>query len=65
MCDKAVDTHPTILKFVPDCYKTQEICDKAVNRWFFLYVILFLIGMKLEKCVTELLLKILFDSILP
>ena len=65
MCDKAVDTHPTILKFVPDCYKAQEICDKAVNRWVFLYVILFLIGMKLEKCVTELLLKILFDSILP
>ena len=38
---------------------TQEICDKAVNRCF-LYLILFLIDIKLKKCVTELFLKILF-----
>ena len=27
MCDKAVDTHPYTIKFVPECYTTQEICD--------------------------------------
>ena len=30
MCDKAVDNYPQVL-FVPDCYMTQKICDKAVN----------------------------------
>ena len=35
MCGKAVDTHPSTIKFVPECYKTQEMCYKAVNRCFF------------------------------
>ena len=26
------------IKFVPDCYKTQEICDKAVNRCFLPFI---------------------------
>ena len=43
-------------KFVPECYMTQQIYNKAVNRWFFLYLILFLIGIKFMKCVTELFL---------
>ena len=30
MCDKAVDNYPQEL-FVPDCYMTQKMCDKAVN----------------------------------
>ena len=60
-CDKAVDIYPPTTKFV-DCM-TSEMCDKAVNRCF-LYLILFLIGIKLKKCVTELFLQILFNSIL-
>ena len=57
-CDKAVDNYPFTIRFVPECYKTREMCDKAVND-FFLYFILFLIGIKLKKCVTDLLLKVL------
>ena len=37
---------------------TQKICDKAVKRCF-LYLVLFSIGKKLKKCVTELFTKIL------
>ena len=59
MHDKVVDTYPFTIKFVPKCHKTQEMCKKAVNRSF-LYLILFLIGMKLKKCGTEFFLRILF-----
>ena len=51
MCDKAVDTHHPTIQFVPECYKTQEMCHKAAHRCF-LYLILFLIDIKLEKYVT-------------
>ena len=37
MCDKAVDTHPSTIKFVPECYKTQELCHKVDNRCFFVF----------------------------
>ena len=59
MCDKVVDTYPSTLKFVPECFVIQEMCDKAVNRCF-LYLTIFLTGIKLNKCVTELFLKIFF-----
>ena len=58
--DKAIDTYPSIIKFVLECVMTQEMCNKAVNRCFFLYFILFLVGIKLKKCVAEMFLKILF-----
>ena len=41
MCDKAVDTHPSTIKFVVGCCKTQEMCDEGINRCFFKYFILF------------------------
>ena len=59
VCDKALNTYPFTIKFVPECFMTQEMCDKAVNRYF-LYLILFLIGIKLKKYVIELFLKIFF-----
>ena len=34
MCDKVANTHPSTIQFVPDCYKTQEICDEAFNKCF-------------------------------
>ena len=37
MCDKSINTHLSI-QFVPECYKTQEMCDKAVNRCFFVFI---------------------------
>ena len=51
MCDKAISTHPTTMKFVPECYKTQGICYRTIHRYF-LYLILFLINIKLKKYVT-------------
>ena len=59
MCDKAVDTYPSTIKFVPECFMTREMCDNGVNSYFF-YSILLLIGIKLQKCVIELFLIILF-----
>ena len=35
MCDTAVNTYPSATKFVPKCFMTKEMCDKAVNRCFF------------------------------
>ena len=64
MCGKAVNTHPSTRQFVPKCYMTLEMYDKGVNRCL-LYLLLFLIGIKLKKCVIELLLKIIYDSIFP
>ena len=37
MCDKTVDTYPSIKKYVPDRCKTQEMCDKANDRWPFVF----------------------------
>ena len=33
MYSKAVDNYPYALDFVPECYKTQEMCDKAVTTY--------------------------------
>ena len=35
MCDTAVDTHPSTMQFVLECYKTQEKCHETVHRCFF------------------------------
>ena len=37
MCNKAVDAHPPTIKYVPECYKTQEMCNKAVLKWCFVF----------------------------
>ena len=34
MWDKDVNTYDCTVKFFPDCYKTQQMRDKAVNRCF-------------------------------
>ena len=36
MCKKADDTHHSGIEFVPDCSKTQEMCDKATDTSPFL-----------------------------
>ena len=64
MChNKTVDAYPFTIKFIPECFMTQEMCDKAVNRCFS-YLIVSLIDIKLKKCVTELFLKIILNSLL-
>ena len=37
MCDKAVSTYPSTIKLVPECFMAQKMCDKAVNRCFFVF----------------------------
>ena len=52
--DKAVNTYDFTIQFVPDCYKAQEMCDKAAIRYF-LHLFLFLINIKYKKCVIVFL----------
>ena len=33
MCDKAVLENGGTLKYFPDCYKNQEMCNKAVDNY--------------------------------
>ena len=33
MCDKAIPENGGTLKFVPDCYKNQEMCNKSVENY--------------------------------
>ena len=37
MCDKAVDTYPSTIKFVPKCSKTKEMCHRAVHGCSFVF----------------------------
>ena len=60
MRDKVVNTHSSTIQFVPECYKTQKMCEKAFNKCF-LALFIFLIGIKLTKYVTELFPKMLFQ----
>ena len=54
MCDKAVNTYPSTIAFVPECFMTQEcVIEQLIDD--FLYLILFLIDIKLYKIVMKLL----------
>ena len=57
MCDKGANTYHSTIPFIPDYYKTQEMCDKPVNRRFIAFISI-LIYIKINKCVTKLFLKI-------
>ena len=37
MCNKAVNTYPSPIQFVSECYKNQEMCVKAVDTCPFVY----------------------------
>ena len=51
MCNKAVDTYPSKIKFVPEYYETQKsVIEQFIDA--FLYLILFLINIKLKKYIT-------------
>ena len=38
MCDKGVNTYHSTIEFVPDFYKTQEMCDRTVFEGPFMLV---------------------------
>ena len=37
MCDKAVDINPSAVKFVSQCYKTEKLCNRAVDTCTFVF----------------------------
>ena len=37
MCNKAVDISPSAMYFVPECFKTQEMCVKADDTFPFVF----------------------------
>ena len=37
MCNKAVGAYPSAIQFVPECYKTHRMCDKAVDTFPFVF----------------------------
>ena len=53
MYDKVILENGGTLMFVTSCYKNQKLCDKAVDTCLF-YLILFLINIRLKKCVIKL-----------
>ena len=57
MCNKVVNTDPSKIKSIPECYKIQNMCDKAINTCFILFHYVPNIGLK--KCVKKLLPQIL------
>ena len=62
MCNKATHSYPSTIPFVPEYFKTQEICDNTVFTFFFGgggILVLFPIGIGFKKCVTELFPQIL------
>ena len=60
ICDKAVNTYPSTIQFVSDCYKTQEMCDEAFNKYFIEFIDV-PDWYKTHKSVTVLVLNILLQ----
>ena len=60
MCDKAIIENCGTLKSVPDCYKNQEMCNKAVDNYPHA-LNLFLNTIRLKKCVIKLSILILLQ----
>ena len=60
MCDNAIDTCAFVSDYVPDCYKTQEMCNKVLSEEYFILKCC-PDGYQPMKCVKKLL--ILFCSI--
>ena len=60
MSDKAIPENGEASKYVPDCYKDQEMCNKAVDNYF--HALKFISECyKTQKCVTKLLILILLQ----
>ena len=36
MC-KAINTCPSAIQLIPERYKTQEMCEKAIDIWLFVF----------------------------
>ena len=60
MCNEAVDTHPSRIRLFLNPIRLKKCAIKYLID-VLLHLILFLIGIKLNECVTELFPKILFN----
>ena len=49
MCKHTVKKLPYLLRYVPDLYKAQQMCDEAILE----NETLFLTAAKIKKCVTK------------
>ena len=58
MRDKAINAYLSNIEYVFAQFKTQEMCDKAVDKWAFVFDSV-PDQHKTQKCVAELFLKIL------
>ena len=59
MCDNVVNTHSSTVKFVAECYKTQNLCGKAFNKCF---LVLFYI---LDQYKTQEMYKKVISELFP
>ena len=59
MCKHAVKKLAFVIRYVPDCYKTQQMCNKAILEKMVESYSLFLIEIRPKKCVIKLLIIML------
>ena len=57
MSDESLDNYFYALEFVPDSYKTKNICDKAVDTYPFV-IQFFLKAMRVKTHATKLLIVV-------
>ena len=61
MFDKAILENGGTLKSVPDCYKNQEMCNKAVDNYP--HALELVLEIRLKKCVIKLSVLIFYNTI--
>ena len=63
MCNRAILENGETLKPVPNWYKTQGMCNKAVDNYMLMHKNLFLIDKILTEGVSKLLIITLLQEI--
>ena len=56
MCEKAFEKNPWLLKYIPGCHKTKEMCNEAVQK------ILLLLKLIPDWFVTQQQIKLWHDD---
>ena len=59
MCDKAILENSGMLKSVPDCYKNQEMCNKAVDIYPYALEFVLECDKSQKECIKLLILILL------
>ena len=61
MCDRVVSEYPFLIVYCPDEYKTQRMCDKAVDD-FLASLKLILDGFVTSKMITKIFTSLYADE---